>query len=70
MLRVAPVTDREAGDMIEKTRGSVVLKGFRGGPVADITALKRCLVRVSRLMYEHPEIQTLDINPLIVLKEG
>jgi acyl-CoA synthetase (NDP forming) len=69
-LRVTPITDREAREIIEETKGSVLLKGFRGGSAADIKALRGCLVRVSRLLYEHPEIQTLDINPLIVLKEG
>ena len=69
-VRVAPITDKEASEIIEETKGSVLLKGFRGGSVADIEALKGCLVRVSRLLFEHPEIQTLDINPLIVLKEG
>ena len=70
VLRVAPITYREANEIIEETRGSVLLEGFRGGPAADVGALKGCLVRVSRLLYEHPEIQTLDINPLIVLNEG
>jgi len=70
VLKVAPITDREANEMIEGVKGSVLLKGFRGGTIADINALRRCLVNVSRLLHDHPEIQTLDINPLIVLKEG
>jgi acyl-CoA synthetase (NDP forming) len=70
VLKVAPITDGEANEMIEGVKGSVLLKGFRGGPVADIDALRRCLVNVSRLLHDRPEIQTLDINPLIVLKGG
>ncbi len=70
VIKVAPITEREAGEMIDGVRGSALLKGFRGGVKADLDALRACLVRVSRLLYEHPEIQQLDINPLVVLREG
>ena len=70
VIKVAPITESEAMEMIEGIRGAALLKGFRGGLKADLEALKGCLVSVSRLLYEHPEIQQLDINPLIVLKHG
>lgn len=70
IIQVAPITEREAGEMIDGARGSDLLKGFRGGIKADLDALRQCLVRVSRLLYEHGEIQQLDINPLVVLPEG
>jgi acyl-CoA synthetase (NDP forming) len=70
VIKVAPITEREAGEMIETVKGSVLLKGFRGGAKADVDALRECLVRVSRLLYEHEEIQQLDINPLVVGREG
>lgn len=70
VIRVAPITEREAREMIEKVPGSQVLKGFRGGLRADMNSLTRCLVRVSRLLYKRPEIQQLDINPLVVRREG
>jgi len=70
VIKVAPITEREAGEMIQGVRGSALLNGFRGGLKADLESIKRCLVSVSRLLYEHPEIQQLDINPLIVLREG
>jgi succinyl-CoA synthetase beta subunit len=56
--------------MIDRVRGSALLKGFRGGRKADLDALRQCLVGVSRLLCEHGEIQQLDINPLVVLPEG
>jgi acetate---CoA ligase (ADP-forming) len=56
--------------MIGGARGSALLKGFRGGIQADLDALRHCLVSVSRLLYEHGEIQQLDINPIVVLPEG
>jgi len=70
VIRVAPITEREAGEMIDGVRGSALLKGFRGGLKADLDALRACLVRVSRLLYEHREVQQLDINPLVVRGEG
>ena len=70
VIKVAPITDREAGEMIDEVRGSVVLRGFRGGLRGDLASLRECLVRVSRLLCEHQEIQQLDINPLMVLREG
>jgi acyl-CoA synthetase (NDP forming) len=70
VLRVAPLTEKEAEEMIEEIKGFPLLEGHRGRPRADIKALTDCLVRASRLLYEHPEIQTLDMNPVMVLKEG
>jgi acyl-CoA synthetase (NDP forming) len=70
VIKVTPITEREAGEMIKGVKGAALLRGFRGGLKADLEALKRCLVQVSRLLYEHLEIQQLDINPLIVLKHG
>jgi acyl-CoA synthetase (NDP forming) len=70
VINVAPITEKEAGEMIDGVRGSALLKGFRGGVRADLDALRQCLVRVSRLVYEHGEIQQMDINPLVVLPEG
>lgn len=70
VIKVAPITEMEAEGMIDGVRGSALLKGFRGGVKADLDALRECLVRVSRLLYEHEEIQQLDINPLVVRREG
>ncbi len=70
VIKVAPINEREAGEMIDGVRGSALLKGFRGGLKADLDALRACLVRVSRLLYEHQEVQQLDINPLVVRREG
>jgi acetyltransferase len=50
--------------LIEKTRVSKVLKGFRHIPPANLEALGEILVRVSQLVTDFPEIVELDINPL------
>lgn len=70
VLRVAPVDEDEAENMIGEIKGSLLLKGFRGQAPRDVGSLNRCIVNVSRLLVENPEIQNLDINPLIVMSEG
>lgn len=69
-LRVAPIDERTAREMLDEIRGAALLRGFRGEPPSDRSALAKCLVRASRLIAEHPEIKNLDINPLMVLKKG
>ncbi|MEJ2671046.1 MAG: bifunctional acetate--CoA ligase family protein/GNAT family N-acetyltransferase [Deltaproteobacteria bacterium] len=53
--------------LIEKTRVSRVLKGYRSAPPTDLDALAEILVRVSQLVTDFPEIVELDINPLLVI---
>ncbi len=69
-IRVAPIDEATAEDMIEEIKGSALLKGFRGQRRGDMESLKKALVSVSTLLTEHPEIINLDINPLIVQEEG
>jgi acetyltransferase len=52
--------------LIEKTRVSRVLHGYRNAPAADLDKLAEILVRVSQLVTDFPEIVELDINPLLV----
>ncbi|MBA4417428.1 MAG: hypothetical protein C0392_05920 [Syntrophus sp. (in: bacteria)] len=69
-IRLVPVDEKTAEEMINEIRGSAILKGFRGKPAADMNALTKALVNISRLLTDHPEIRSLDINPLIVHEEG
>lgn len=68
--RVAPVDRAEAGRMLERIRGRRLLDGFRGEPPRDVETVQDLLVRTSRLMAEHPSIQELDVNPVMVLPSG
>ena len=69
-LRVAPVDHDEAASMIDEIQGVCLLDGFRGQAPADKEALIEILVNVSKLLAEHPEIENLDINPLVVWESG
>ena len=69
-FRLAPMSEMSADNMIGSIRSYKVLNGWRGKPPADIAALKDCILRMSQMVADHPEIQELDINPLIIYPKG
>jgi acetyl coenzyme A synthetase (ADP forming)-like protein len=69
-FRVAPLTDRDADELIRGIRGLPLLQGYRGHPAADMDALRELLLRVSRLAMDVPEIAELDLNPVMALAPG
>ncbi len=69
-LRVAPINRSEAKDMISELRASAILKGVRGERALDIEALVENLLRLSQLMMDFPEIEGIDINPVMVMEKG
>ncbi|MBN1655462.1 MAG: acetate--CoA ligase family protein [Deltaproteobacteria bacterium] len=69
-FRLAPMWEISAEIMIESIKAYKILQGVRGAPAADIAAIKDCILRLSQLAANHPEIKELDINPLIVYPEG
>lgn len=68
--RIAPLTDRDAAEMIRGIKGYRLLTGYRGQPAADLKAIKEVLLRLSRLVEEIPEISELDLNPIFALPPG
>jgi acyl-CoA synthetase (NDP forming) len=69
-LRLHPLTDVDAADMVSGLRGAALLRGYRGSVPVDERALVQSLLRLSALVDLCPEIQELDINPLVVLPTG
>ncbi|MCX5810184.1 MAG: acetate--CoA ligase family protein [Proteobacteria bacterium] len=69
-IRVLPIDENTAKEMVKEVKGASILQGYRGMPPADMRSLTACLVSVSRLLSKHSEIVNLDINPLIVMEEG
>ena len=70
IFRIAPIRELSARHMIERIKGIRLLRGFRGEPASDIEAVVQCLARLSQLVTDFPEIEEMDINPLIVLPSG
>jgi acyl-CoA synthetase (NDP forming) len=69
-FRFPPMTESDAASMVEGLRSKALLRRFRGAPPADERALRDVLLRLSALAGWCPEIQELDINPLIVRESG
>jgi acyl-CoA synthetase (NDP forming) len=69
-FRIAPIGPDDAREMIGEIRTAGLLKGARGEPPADVDAIVDGLLRLSQLVTEFPEIQELDINPLMVRPAG
>ena len=71
VLRPAPVSADDAADMIGELRGSALLDGFRGAPVADRPALATLVSNLSRLGADHADsLAELDLNPVLVRPLG
>ncbi len=70
VLRVAPLAEGEAAAMARQLKGFAMLDGARGRPAADIAALADILERLAALALALPEIEEIDINPLMLLARG
>ncbi len=73
-FRICPIDRIEAADMIDELRAAPLLDGARGGLVASREAIVDVLVGIGGpdgLLYRHRnDIAELDINPLIVSRDG
>jgi acetate---CoA ligase (ADP-forming) len=69
-VRITPVTDVQAREMVRSLRTFPLLDGYRGAPRCDLTAIDEVLLRVSAMVEAHPEIVELDCNPLIAGPDG
>jgi acyl-CoA synthetase (NDP forming) len=70
-LRLAPVSSRDAEEMIEELKSKPLLKGFRGRPPADIQALVDAIVAFSKMIGAlGDKLQEAEINPLLALPQG
>ena len=69
-FRVAPFGERHAGRMIEEIRSAPLLRGARGERSSDVEAIVKCLLTVSQMVTDFPEIVEMDINPLKVREPG
>ncbi|MFA5554823.1 MAG: acetate--CoA ligase family protein [Phycisphaerae bacterium] len=69
-FRLAPMWEISAEIMIQSIKSYKILQGVRGAPPSDIGSIKDCILRLSQMLTEQPQIAELDINPLIVYPEG
>jgi acetyltransferase len=69
-FHLAPLTEREADRLMDHTWAGKKLGGWRSIPPADRSAVRAALMNLSELVYHHPEIAEIEINPLRVLEKG
>jgi acetyltransferase len=69
-FRLAPVRELSIQRMVEGIRSYPILKGVRGQAPADTKMIIDCLQRLAQLSCDLPEIQEIDINPLLVYDQG
>jgi acetyl coenzyme A synthetase (ADP forming)-like protein len=69
-VRITPLTDLDAREMLRSLRTFALLEGYRGSPPCDVNALEDVLERLSALVMAHPEIAELDANPVAAGGDG
>ena len=69
-FRLAPTTREDALSMLDGIQAAEVLKGVRGAEPVDREALAALIVNVSNLVNDFPEIQEVDLNPVLARPEG
>ncbi|WP_206507303.1 bifunctional acetate--CoA ligase family protein/GNAT family N-acetyltransferase [Streptomyces chrestomyceticus] len=68
--RLIPATDRDVAEQIRSIRTAPLLFGWRGSQPVDTAALEDLLLRVSRLVDDHPEVVGVDLEPVVVAAHG
>ncbi|MCP9943961.1 acetate--CoA ligase family protein [Streptomyces somaliensis] len=68
--RLVPATDRDVAEQVRSIRSAPLLFGWRGSAPVDTAALEELLLRVSRLVDDHPEVVDVTLEPVVVAPRG
>jgi acetyltransferase len=69
-FRVAPISEMDAGEMMEEIRGKAILGAFRGKKEADREKIAKALKALGDVMLQMDEITDIEINPLFISEDG
>jgi acetyltransferase len=69
-FRLAPISKREASEMIAETKFYALLRGVRGESRSDINSIIDTILKVSQLSVDFEEISEIDINPLFAYERN
>jgi acetate---CoA ligase (ADP-forming) len=69
-VALAPVEEDVAVELFRSLRGAPLFDGFRGRPPLDVGAAGRVAAALSRLAASRPDLDEIEINPLLVLPDG
>lgn len=69
-FRIAPLTKRDAREMIREVKGYPLLEGYRGKESVDVPNLEDYLLKVSDFVEQNPAIKELDLNPIFAYSDS
>jgi len=69
-VALAPVDDASAEELVRSLGSAPLLLGDRGRPPLDVAAAAQAVAAVSRFAAVHPEVAVVEVNPLLVRREG
>ncbi|HEX4776812.1 MAG TPA: GNAT family N-acetyltransferase [Acidimicrobiia bacterium] len=69
-LRIVPITDIDAHEVVRSLKMSPLLLGYRGSAPVDVDALEDVVLRVGLLADALAEVSEMDCNPVIVTPDG
>lgn len=69
-MQLPPLSERRVASMLRDLRISPILQGYRGRPGADLVKLTQTILAFSRLVEDRPELQAIEINPLLVTADS
>jgi len=64
-FRIAPLSEEDAIEMMKEIKASKLLEGYRGQPPVDKKSLAKIILGVARLLEENPEMESIDLNPVM-----
>ena len=70
VLRLHPLTELDASEMVSSIKTASLFEGFRGAPPSDIQSVQGLLLRLSAMVEDIPQIAELDFNPVKVMGRG
>jgi acetyltransferase len=70
VLRLQPLTELDASEMVSSIKMASLFEGFRGAPPSDIQAVQDLLLRLSAMVEDIPQVTELDFNPVKVMPRG
>jgi acyl-CoA synthetase (NDP forming) len=69
-LRLAPLTDEDARELVTEGKAGRLVRGFRNAPAADEDALVDLVLRLAALGEDHPAVSEIDLNPVLAFPDG
>ena len=69
VFKIAPVTELEANEMLSSIKASKLLDGVRGEKAIHKQSVIEIIQRLSQLVTDFPEIQEMDLNPIMAFED-